>query len=95
MIALQVARLIANFVLSLALADEETVDAEVIMKAFETLEEDCKALDKGSLRELVDAFSTISSEYPEQYQQFVCNFPHDFCLKEATASDDSVRLERR
>ena len=95
MIALQVARLIANFVLSLALADKEAVDAEVIMKAFDTLEEDCKALDKGSFRELIDAFATISSEYSEQYQQMVYSFPQYFSLEEATAPDVTVRLERR
>ena len=95
MIALQVARLIANFVLSLEFADEETVDPQVIMKVFETLEEDCKALDKGSLRELVDAFATISSEYQEQYQQLVRNLPHDFFLEKAATPDDTVRLELR
>lgn len=92
MIALQIARLIANFVLSLEYADDETIDANEVVQVFKILRADLKALDKDSLRELLDAFAVVALEYPGKYQQSVHDLPHDLFLEEAMAADNPARL---
>jgi hypothetical protein len=92
MIAKQVARIIADFSLFLDLTDEDLLDPDVAVKMMEALAVDLAALDKGFLRELVDAFAEIAPEYSGEAQDLVRNMARDFYLEEALATDDPVKL---
>lgn len=92
MIVLQIARIIANFSLFLDLTDEENLNLDTAVQMTEELAADLQALDKGFLRELIDAFAVIAPEYSGQSQELVRNIPHDFYLEEALATDDPERL---
>lgn len=92
MIVLQVARIIAHFSLFFDLTDDETLDPDEAVEMMELLGVDLKALDKGFLRELVDAFATIALEYNGHAQQLVRDIPYSYYLEEALAADDPVRL---
>ncbi|WP_374943054.1 hypothetical protein [Sphingomonas sp.] len=58
----------------------------------EALGADLEALEKGFLRELVDAFAAIAAEYSGEAQEVVRNIAHSFYLEEALAADDPVGL---
>lgn len=92
MIAIQVARLIANFSLFLDLTDDETLDPDAAVEAMEVLGHDLQALDKEFLRELVDAFAVIATEYSGDSEKLVRDIPHGYYLEETLAADDPVRL---
>lgn len=92
MIAMQVARMIANFFVFLELTDEDALDPDDAVQMMEVLADDLEALDKEFLRELVDAFPVIAAEYSGQAQELVRDIPFSFYLEEALAADDPVRL---
>lgn len=92
MIAIQIARIIARFVIFLELTDDDIVDPDVAVKMLEALGPDLEALDKGFLRELIDAFTVITPEYSDEAQDLVRNMARNFYLEEALAADDPVRL---
>lgn len=92
MIALQIARLIANFSLFLDLADEDLLDPDAAVQTIEILGVNLQAIDPPFLRELVDAFAIIAEEYTGESQQLVRNMASDFFLEETIAADDPVRL---
>jgi hypothetical protein len=92
MIVLQIARIIASYVIFLELTDEEELNLDTAVKMSEALAGDLESLDKAFLRELVDAFATIAPEYSGEAQQVVRDIAHNFYLEEALAADDPVRL---
>jgi hypothetical protein len=92
MIALQVARIIADFVLFLNFTDEEKLNLDEAVEMMEFLGSRLDNLDKGFLRELVDAFAVIATEYSGPAQELVQDIPYSFYLEETLAEDDPVRL---
>ncbi|HEX7822048.1 MAG TPA: hypothetical protein VF463_15680 [Sphingobium sp.] len=92
MISIQVARIIADFVLFLDLAEDETIDADGAVEMMEWLGGRLESLDKEFLRELVDGFAAISPEYSGDSQTLVRDIPFSFYLEEELAADDPVRL---
>lgn len=92
MIAIPVARIIARFVVFADLAGEDLLDPDVSVEMMEVLGAQLEALEKGFLRELVDAFAVIAAEYSGEAQEVVRNIAHSFYLEEALAADDPVRL---
>ncbi|MBC3942810.1 hypothetical protein [Sphingomonas albertensis] len=92
MIAKQVARIIAEYVVFLELTDEEELNLDTAVEASEVLGAQLEVLDKGFLRELVDAFAVIAAEYSGKAQEVVRNIPYGFYLEETLAADDPVRL---
>jgi hypothetical protein len=92
MIATQIARIIADFILFLDINEEETIDADGAVEMMEWLGSRLDDLDKGFLRELVDAFAVIAPEYGGESQKLVRDIPYGFYLEEALAADDPVRL---
>lgn len=92
MIAMQVARIVGNFMVFLNLTDEDLLDLDVAVDMMEDLAGGLESLDKTFLRELVDAFPVIASEYSGEAQQLVRDIPHSFYLEETLAADDPVRL---
>ncbi|HEX7855168.1 MAG TPA: hypothetical protein VF503_15880 [Sphingobium sp.] len=92
MISAQIARIIADFVLFLDLAENETIDADGAVEMIEWLGHRLEALDKDFLRELVDAFTIIAPEYNGDSQKLVRDIPYSFYLEEELAADDPVRL---
>ncbi|MDO6413992.1 hypothetical protein Q4F19_06325 [Sphingomonas sp. BIUV-7] len=92
MIAMQVARIIANFVVFFELADDDIVDPDTAVKMMEDLGSGLDTLDKGFLRELVDAFAVIAEENSGEVQEVIRNIPYSFYLEEELAADDPVRL---
>jgi len=92
MIATQIARIIANFILFLELADDKTLDPDAAVEMMEELGAGLEALDKGFLRELVNAFAAIASEYSGEAQKLVRDIAYNFYLEEELAADDPVRL---
>lgn len=92
MIILQIARIIANFSLFLDLTDEDVLDPDAAVEMTEFLGKELQELDKGFLRELVDAFAVIAPEFSGEAQRLVRDMAHDFYLEEAIAADDPVKL---
>jgi hypothetical protein len=92
MIALQVARIIADFVLFLDLGEDDIIDADAAVEFQEWLAVRLEALDKDFLRQLVDAFAVIAPEYSGPSQDLVRDLPDGFYLEEKLAEDDPVRL---
>jgi len=92
MIAIPVARIIARFVVFADLTGEDLLDPDVAVEMMEVLGAQLEALEKGFLRELVDAFAVIAAEYSGEAQEVVRNIAHSFYLEEALAADDPVRL---
>jgi len=82
MIAIQVARIIANFSLFLDLTDDDTLDPDEAVQMMELLGADLQALDKTFLRELVDAFAIIAPEYTGEAQKLVRDIPYSIYLEE-------------
>lgn len=92
MIVNQIAHIIADYVVFLELTDEDELNLDTAVNMMEALADQLENLDKGFLRELVDAFSVIAAEYSGEAQQVVRNIAHSFYLEEALAADDPVRL---
>lgn len=92
MIAMQVASLVAEYVVFLELTDEEELNLDTAVKMMESLADHLQEMDKGFLRELVDAFAEISKGYSGDAQEVVRNIPYGYYLEEALAADDPVRL---
>ncbi|USU06494.1 hypothetical protein NF700_06605 [Sphingomonadaceae bacterium OTU29MARTA1] len=92
MIAMQVAGIIAEYVVFLELTDEEDLNLDTAVKMMEALGGHLQEMDKGFLRELVDAFPVIAEGYSGEAQQVVRDIPHGFYLEEALAADDPIKL---
>jgi hypothetical protein len=92
MIAEQIARIIADITLFLDQTDDEILDPDAAVEMMEWLEGRLDALDKGFLRELVDAFAVIAPEYSGEAQDLVRDIPYGFSLEETLAEGDPVRL---
>jgi hypothetical protein len=89
---MQIARIIANYVLFLEMTSEENLNLDTAVQQMEELAGDLKNLQKKFLRELVDAFPAVAAEYSGEAQKLVRDIPHDFYLEEALAADDPIRL---
>ncbi|KTT68977.1 hypothetical protein [Sphingomonas endophytica] len=92
MIAMQVASLIAEYVVFLELTDEDELNPDTAVKMMEALGGHLEEFDKDFLRELVDAFPVIAEAYSGEAQEVVRNITYGFYLEEALAVDDPVRL---
>lgn len=92
MIAIQVARIIARFVVFADLTEADLLDPDTSVEMMEVLGAQLEALEKGFLRELVDAFVVVAEEYGGEAQQVVRDIAHSFYLEEALAADDPARL---
>lgn len=92
MIATQIARIIADFVLFLELTDDEILDPDEAVQMMEGLGSRLEALDKGFLRQLVDAFAVIAPEYNGKSQELVRDIAYIFYLEEELAADDPAKL---
>lgn len=92
MIAEQVARIIADIFIFLSLTDEDELNLDTAVEMTENLAGRIEEMDKGFLRELVDAFAVIAEEYSGEAQQLVRDIPYSFYLEEELAADDPVRL---
>jgi hypothetical protein len=92
LIAEQIAGIIAEYVVFLELTDEEELNLDTAVKMSESPAGRLEELDKGFLRELVDAFPVIAEGYSSEAQEVVRNIAHSFYLEEALAADDPVRL---
>ena len=92
MIAMQVANLIAEYYVFLQLTDEEELNLDTAVKMTESLADHLEGMDKGFLRELVDAFPVIGEEYSGEAREVVRNIAHSLYLEEALAADDPVKL---
>ena len=92
MIVLQIARIISSFIVFLELSDDDTVDPDTAVEMMEGLGGYLDDLDKGFLRELVDAFAVIAAESTGEVQEVIRNIAHNYYLEEAIAADDPVKL---
>jgi len=92
MIAMQVAGIIAEYVVFLSLTDEDELNLDTAVKMTEALAGRLEEMDKGFLRELVGAFAIIAAGYEGEAQQVVRDIPYSFYLEEALAADDPVKL---
>jgi len=92
MIAMQLASLIAEYYVFLQLTDEEELNLDTAVKMTESLADHLEEMDKGFLRELVDAFPVIAEEYSGEAQEVVRNIAHSLYLEEALAADDPVKM---
>ena len=92
MIATQIARIIAEYMVFLNFTGEDQLDPDLAVKVMEALAGDLEELDRGFLRELINAFATIAPEYSGEAQQLVRDIAYHFFLEEALAADDPVRL---
>lgn len=92
MIAEQVARIIAVFIMFLETTDEDKLDPDEAVEVMEYIGKLMGEFDKDFLRELVDAFPKIALEYKGASRQMVLDIPFDFYLEETLAADDPVRL---
>ena len=89
---LKIARIIADFIVFLELTDDDTVDPDAAVQMMEGLAGDLAELDKGLLRELVDAFAVIAAESTGEVQEVIRNIAHNYYLEEAIAADDPEKL---
>ncbi|MCW2383192.1 MULTISPECIES: hypothetical protein [unclassified Sphingobium] len=92
MIVEQIARIVADFFLFLNMTDEELLDLDVSVLMMEDMAARLQDLDKAFLRELVDAFPVIASEYSGEAHKLVFDIPYSFYLEETLAAGDPVRL---
>jgi hypothetical protein len=92
MIAMQVAELIVDYVLFLELTDEEDLNPDTAVKMMEALAGHLQEMDKGFLRQLVDAFPIIAEQYSGEAQQVVRDISHGYYLEDTLAADDPVKL---
>ena len=92
MIAKQVAGIIAEYVVFLELTGEEELNPDTAVKMMEALAGHLAELDKGFLRELIDAFAIISAGYSGEAQEVVRGIADGYYLEEALAADDPIKL---
>lgn len=92
MIAMQVARIIADYMVFLSCTDDDLLDPDSAVEMMEGLADRLESLDRQFLRELVDAFPVIALEFSGDAQIVVRDIAHSFYLEEALAGDDSARL---
>lgn len=92
MIATQVAEIIAEYVVFLELTGDEELNPDTAVKMMESLAGHLQEMDKGFLRELVDAFPIIANEYSGEAQEVVRNISYGYYLEESLAGDDPVKL---
>ena len=92
LVARQVAEIIIGYVYFLEIPDEDIVNPDNAMQMMEYLAAQLEGLEKGFLRQLVDAFYAIADESTGETREAVRNIPHGFYLEEALAADDPVRL---
>jgi len=92
MIATQVARIIANFVVFFELTDESLINLDDAVEMMEGLAGGLQAMDKKFLRELVDAFPVIAEDYSGEAQEVVRGIAYSFYLEEELAADDPLKL---
>ncbi len=92
MIVTQIAHIIAEYAVFLSLADEDSIHPDTAMSRMEMLAADLEDLDKGFLRQLIDAFAVIAPEYPGEAEEVVRDIAYSFYLEEALAADDPIRL---
>jgi hypothetical protein len=90
--AVQAARLIADFFVYLDHVDDDLIDPDTNVAVGEGMAATLQALDKSFLRELVDAFPIIASEYEGEERNSVLTLAESFYLEETLAEDDPVRL---
>ncbi|MFS0771576.1 hypothetical protein [Sphingomonas sp. 1P08PE] len=92
MIAMQVAEIIAEYAVFLELTDEEELNLDTAVKMMEALAGHLQEMDKGFLRELVDAFPIIAEKYSGEAREVVRNISCGYYLDEVLAADDPVKL---
>lgn len=92
MIALQIARIIADYIIFLDLSDDDILDPDVAVKMMEAIGPELEALEPAFLRQLIDAFQVIAPEYSGPAHDIVRNMAREFHLEEALAADDPVKL---
>lgn len=92
MIAVQVARIIASFIVFCSVTDEKLLDPDESVEIMEYLGHNLLLLEKPFLRELIDAFPIVALEYTGEARDIVLKIPFDFYLEEELVADDSVRL---
>ena len=92
MIAMQVAEIIAEYAVFLELTGDEELDPDTAVKMMEALAGHLQEMDKGFLRELVDAFPVIANGYSGEAQEVVRNISYGYYLEEALAVGDPVKL---
>lgn len=92
MIAMQVAEIIAEYAVFLELTGDEELNPDTAVKMMEALASHLQEMDKGFLRELVDAFPIIAKEYGGEAQEVVRDISYGYYLEEALAVDDPVKL---
>ncbi|MDR6127078.1 hypothetical protein QE361_001543 [Sphingomonas sp. SORGH_AS802] len=92
MIAMQVASLIAEYYVFLTLTGEEELNLDTAVKMTESLADHLEKMDKGFLRELMDAFPIIAEGYSGEAQEVVRNIARSLYLEEALSADDPVKL---
>jgi hypothetical protein len=92
MIAIQVARIIADMMIFLNMTDEEYLNPDDAVEMMENLGARIDEFEKGFLRELVDAFPIIAEEYSEEAKALVIDIPYSFYLEEELAEGNPARL---
>jgi hypothetical protein len=73
-----IARLVANMLLAIDMADEETMHPDDACHILEQAAFDFSQIDTKSLDQLTEAFAEIAAEYPEEQKEFVRNIPANF-----------------
>ncbi|WP_156143848.1 hypothetical protein [Sphingomonas taxi] len=88
LIALQVARLVANLLLFIEGSDEDAIENDTAVHIIEQIFADLESLDKLFLRKLITAFENISPEYDDGDDKFVRDIPVDLSLDPSSLDDD-------
>jgi hypothetical protein len=88
LIALQVARLVANLLLFIEGSDEDAIENDTAVHIIEQISADLESLDKSFLRKLITAFENISPEYDDGDDKFVRDIPVDLSLDPSPLDDD-------
>lgn len=92
MIVKQIAHIIAEYAVFLELTDEDALNPDTAVDRMEGLAYDLEHLDRGFLRELLDAFAEIAPEFEGEAQEVVRNIAYSYHLEDLFAEDDPVRL---
>lgn len=92
MVVKQVSHIIADYILFIDTTGEDELAPDTAVNMMEALRDQLAALDKGFLRELVDALGEIATDYSGEAQELVRDIPYSFHLEDALATDGPVRL---
>jgi hypothetical protein len=87
-IALQVARLVANLFLFIEGSDEDAIENDTAVHVIEQISADLESLDRSFLRKVIAAFENISPEYDDGDDKFVRDIPVDLSLDPSSLDDD-------